>query len=265
MPIEPRSPLRTMAQQEFGDIAYGVVGEAFAVHEELGRFLDERVYQAALRHRLGERAQTEFPVRVWHRDFETVYALDLVVDGGAVFELKTVTALTGRHRSQLMNYLMLTETHHGKLLNFAPDRVEHAFVNALPTLEGRRQFSVRREEWSASPAGSQTFADVLVELLADWGAGLALPLYEAAVTHFLGGEEHVLSTVEVALGGLPCGEAEVRLLNPRTAFWLSCVKPDDCTAFETHLRRFLRNSSLDHIQWANITLKELTLRTLAKP
>ncbi len=37
--------------------------------------------------------------------------------------------LTPRHRGQLLNYLILADAAHGKLINFRTDRVQHEFVN----------------------------------------------------------------------------------------------------------------------------------------
>ena len=264
MPIEMKYPLRAMSQREFGATAYQVMAHAFALHKELGRLFDERTYQRALKRRLGERAQIEVPVRVSHRDFETRYSLDLVLDDGAVFELKTVEAFTGNHRNQLLNYLMLTETHHGKLINFRTASVGQEFVNTSATREDRVSFSVNTSGWNRAPGGSSLFEDILIDMLKDFGTGLSVALYEQAMIHLLGGEEQVLTPVEIVVDGMPCGEEKMKLVNPTTAFWITGLKDDDRPAFETHLRRFLRHSSLAHIQWVNVTLSTVSFRTLSE-
>jgi GxxExxY protein len=253
-----------MSQGEFGDIAYEVLKHAFSIHGQIGRLFDEKIYRRALHRSLGRQAEVEFPVSVWHGDFRTCYFLDLVVDGGALFELKTVESLTDRHRSQVINYLMLTDTHHAKLINFRPSSVEHEFVNTMTTTEIRRQVSVDTEGWNRALDGSRLWEEMLMELLRDWGSGLALSLYEDALVHLLGGEEKVVRAVEIAIGGAPCGQVDLRLLNPTTAFWVSGVRESDRDMFEVHLWRFLQHSSLSHLQWANITLGKLSLRTLSK-
>ena len=96
--------IRVMGQREFGDVAYGVMERAFAVQNELGRFFEEKVYQRELAFQLGDRARIEVPLRVAHGDFCKTYFLDLVVDCGALFELKAVERLADVHRSQLLNY-----------------------------------------------------------------------------------------------------------------------------------------------------------------
>jgi GxxExxY protein len=263
MPIEPKRPLRRLSQDEFGEVAYEVMGAAFDVHDRLGRLLKEHIYQNALKNRFGERVDVEFPVRVWHRDFETHYCLDLVVDQAAVFELKTVASLTDQHRSQLMNYLMLTETAHGKLINFQATRVEHEFVNTSLDLEQRREFSVKMDRWDRRPEGSQLLEDTVLRLLKDWGTGLALPLYQQALAHLLGGQERGNRSIEIRVDDATCGEIEIQLLNPNTALWVSGVKPADQALLETHIRRFLNHTSLVCVQWLNITLNSVRFQTVA--
>jgi GxxExxY protein len=56
--------------------------------------------------------------------------------------LKVASALHERHRQQLIQYLMLTDLHHGKLINFGGEKVEHEFVNCHETTEHRRSFQV---------------------------------------------------------------------------------------------------------------------------
>ena len=57
------------------------------------------------------------------------YCLDMLIGGGAIFELKAVQSLMERHRRQLMQYLFLLDLPHGKLVNLRPERVDHEFVN----------------------------------------------------------------------------------------------------------------------------------------
>jgi hypothetical protein len=54
MPIDILLPLRQMTQDEFGQVAYEVVGHAFTVHGKLGGIFDESVYRTTLKHILSE-------------------------------------------------------------------------------------------------------------------------------------------------------------------------------------------------------------------
>ncbi|HEX7377972.1 MAG TPA: GxxExxY protein, partial [Pirellulales bacterium] len=120
MPITLDSPLRRLSQLEFGRIAFEVLRQAFDIHRELGRLFDEGIYQAELAHRCAD-ARVELPVEVRFGDFKKVYFIDLLVGDGAIFEIKTAEAFHDRHRAQLVNYLLLTDLAHGKLINFRPE------------------------------------------------------------------------------------------------------------------------------------------------
>jgi hypothetical protein len=54
MPVSVDMELVRMSQEEFGTVAYRVMREVFALHAELGRLFDERVYQHALAARIGD-------------------------------------------------------------------------------------------------------------------------------------------------------------------------------------------------------------------
>jgi dihydroorotase len=146
MPIKIHAETRRMTQEEFGRVAYDVMKCVFGLHNEMGRFFHEDVYRAGILRRITA-AKKQVQIEVRFLDFRKDYFMDLVVHGGAVFELKAVEKLTDQHRSQLMNYLLLAELQHGKLINLRPDLVEHEFVNALLTREQRTDFVVCDAEW----------------------------------------------------------------------------------------------------------------------
>ena len=51
MPIMLRQPVRRLSQAEFGELAYSVMGCVFQIHQDLGRFFDEKIYKRELAHR----------------------------------------------------------------------------------------------------------------------------------------------------------------------------------------------------------------------
>ncbi len=256
MPITIDQPLRVLDQDQFGLISYEVIEHAFAIHKELGRFFDEDVYQNELLRRLGQRAIKEVWIYATHGDFQKAYRVDLLVDQGAPFELKAVQQLNDQHRSQLINYLMLTGLHHGKLINFRPNRVEHEFVNNHITLAQRRAFRIEIGRWMSTAAECQRFQDILVAMLQDWGTCLDLELYTDALTHFFGGVETVFRNVEVRSHGVIVGTQKLRLINESTAFRLTSLSRD-LENFESHLRRLLQHTLLKEILWVNVTLEEV--------
>ena len=95
---------------------------AFNVRRKLGRLFHEKIYHREIAFRIPD-ARCEVAVDVRFGDFCKTYYLDLLVAGGAIFELKAVEALAERHRRQLMHYLFLADLPHGKLVNLRRGQV----------------------------------------------------------------------------------------------------------------------------------------------
>jgi GxxExxY protein len=193
MPITSVS-LDPIEQEDFARLDYQVMRHAFECQNELGRLCDEVIYQNDLAGRLegaGLPTLREVPVTVTHRDFAKIYLLDLVVAQAGIYELKTVAALAGAHEAQLLNYLFLCGSRHGKLVNFRPASVESRFLNATLSQAERRQFSVEADGWLEPDQTDQFFREGVVRLLQDWGCGLDLELYTEALIHFAAGEDRV--------------------------------------------------------------------------
>ena len=93
MPITVDQRVQVFDQAEFGAVAYEVVEQALAIHNEFGRFFGEDVYQTELIRCLGPRASKEVWIYVTHGDFQKPYRADVLVDQGAPFELKAVDKL----------------------------------------------------------------------------------------------------------------------------------------------------------------------------
>ena len=128
MPITTSIPIQRLSQSVFGEIAYEVMKHTFDIHNEIGRFFDEKIYKRLLATRL-PCVNLEIPIDVIFETFHRQYFLDVLVADGGVFEFKAVEKITGRHRAQLLNYLLLCDLAHGKLINVRPESIEHEFVN----------------------------------------------------------------------------------------------------------------------------------------
>jgi GxxExxY protein len=263
MPVTIDARLRKLSQEEFGGIAYNVMRHAFDIHRELGRLFDERIYQAELAHRCSG-ARVEVPIEVSFRDFKKVYFIDLLVAGGAVFEVKTTEALHDRHRAQLLNYLLLTELAHGKLINFRPEVVEHEFVNTTITKADRTVFDVDDCNWKPAGTASAAIKPYLTEMLRDVGAGLDLELYEEAVVHLLGGADSAIHTIDVAIAGRPAGKQKVACTADHSGIKLTALKTNELDAFEEHYWRFLGHTDLLALHWINVNRSVVTFRTLPR-
>lgn len=263
MPITADRPIQVMTQEQFGAVAFEVMNHAFAIHHEMGRLFDEEAYRNELLRRLGSRAGKEVILNATFGGFSKSYRMDLLVDGGGVFETKTASDLHDLHRTQLIHYLLMSGLRHGKLINFRREQVQHEFVNCTSTLAERRAFSVQTEHWNRTLPGCGQFQDVLTECLRDWGTRLELQLYEEALTHFFGGPAAVQQEIDISNAGQRLGCHSVRLINPVTAFKLTSFQRD-LRAFESQMRRFLQFTRLEHILWANITLHQVLLVVVSK-
>lgn len=266
MPVTCEAIVSPISQEMFGPADYRIMREVFAIHKELGRFCDEGIYQNELAHRcreMGCQAATEVPIHVSYQSFLKTYYLDLLINGGAIYELKTASSLAAEHRKQALNYLMLTGLHHGKLINWRPASVEHEYVSTQLTPKKRQQFTVCDDRWRIVTRTSQKLKSLILELVTDWGGFLDVQLFYEAVVHFLGGESEVVKQVEIRRGTRMLGTQRAHLIDDAVAFRISAVTKDN-SFYEQHLRRFLQHTPLQTIQWINFNHHVLTFKTITR-
>ncbi len=72
MPIEVRANIRRPSADEFKSIAYDAMACIFQVHNEMGRFCDEKIYKRLVSKRFGN-IITEVPVIVSYDTFTKPY------------------------------------------------------------------------------------------------------------------------------------------------------------------------------------------------
>src|ERR1022692_491014 len=122
----------------------------FDVHNEFGRFLDEKLYKREVAARWVEagHGEVEREVRIGLRSesFRKEFQVDLLFNRGLMLEAKVKETIVPAHHAQSLNYLLMAGMKHGKLVNFHPARVEHEFVSTMLTHELRRGFSVADKE-----------------------------------------------------------------------------------------------------------------------
>jgi GxxExxY protein len=255
MPISTKLPLRRLSQAEFGDVSYQVLGHVFAIHGELGRFFEERIYKQELANRMAG-VRLEEPIDITYGAYRKRLFIDVLVNDGAIFEFKAVEKLTTTHRAQLCQYLMLCELGHGKLINVRPESVEHEFVNSSWRRDQRCQFEIDDLSWSSSFSGSSEFRDWMVGLLRDLGTGLTISLYEEATM----APERL---VRVTKDGQTLGETRVRLLTPDTAVKITAIA-QNLAVFEGHARRWLAHVDVQALAWVNISMERVTFALIRK-
>ena len=263
MPVHVDAEVRRLGQQEFGRIAYGVMEHVFAVHKEMGRFFDEDIYRTVVASRV-RRSQTEVLVEVRFEDYRKQYYMDLLVDSGAVFELKAVRTLGAPQRAQLLNYLLLTGLSHGKLVNFGHERVEHEFVNTHLELADRTEFRIVERDWKDPGPIGRPLQPWLLALLRDVGTGLDIHLYESAVSHVFGGDDAVTQEVAIFAGSCRLGNQKLRLAAPGWAFKVTAVDDSIFSGYEDHARRLLAHTTLDGLHWINVTRDCVAFTTIEK-
>lgn len=262
MPVSLKVPIRRISQQEFGELAFEVMRHVFAIHNEIGRFFDERIYKTELAYQMpGVRLEQTIDVRF--DSFYKQYLIDVVVGGAGLFEFKAVESLAGRHRAQLLNYLLLCDVAHGKVINVRPENVDHEFVNSHWTFADRTNFDEDASRWNERTAGAAKFRELMTAVLRDLGTGLELPLYEEVISHFFGGRLQVETHSAVTIDGRRVGRQRIREIAPGVAFKVTGLdRPLD--DFETHGLRFLAHSDLKAIARVNINMKKVTFTTLEK-
>jgi hypothetical protein len=159
--------------------------------------------------------------------------------------------------------LFLCELHHGTLLNFRTERVQHEFVSTRLTSASRRQYEIDLSAWQPLSSACHGLQEVLHRLLTEWGAFLDPILYRDACTHFLGGETRVIRNIPVQSEAELIGTQEMHMLTEDIAFSVtaSTHRPDSVLE---HQRRFLAHTPLRAIQWINLNHHKIELRTITK-
>ena len=264
MPITCPLEVRCLTPEEFAEVDYRVMGQAFATQTELGRLCEEAIYQRDLQARLlahgFQDVHVEMPVTVSHADFSKTYSVDLVADH-AVYELKTAATLTREHQAQLLHYLFLLGVRRGKLINFRPPKVEGSIHATSLSPDQRRCVNVDSARWRDVTRECATLRHTIRELLADWGAFLDFTLYQEGLAHLLGGESRVLQRLPLHRDGLSLGTQRFHVHSPGTAFRITAVT-ERAEATESHLRRLLALTELQALQWINLSHAHIQFVTL---
>jgi len=243
------------------------MGLVFSMHNDLGRLYDEKIYQKELSYRCRktglESVLTEVPIQVSLRDYTKTYYIDLLINNSVMYELKAVTAITGDHRRQALNYLLLTGMHHGKLVNMRPESVEHRFVSTKLTPEKRYGFVIDDQRWQNIDEDSLWLKSLVENLLFEWGAFLDTNLFYDAIYHFRGGQDRAVRNLVVVNDSRVLGHQRVHVLNPTIAFRISSVTKDT-RHYERNLQRFIHHTDLRAIQWINFSHRNIVFATIEK-
>ncbi|WP_372845757.1 GxxExxY protein [Pontiella sp.] len=264
MPIELESPINRITEKEFHELDFRIMRIAFDIHNDLGRFYDEKIYQAELERRCskaGIETTREFQIKLIHKDYTKPLFIDLLLNKGTVYELKTMKSIVDPNRIQTLNYLYATDTQHGKLMNFRPKSVEHEFVSTQLNHSKRRNIEVHDPAW-AKTCYTEKLRHLVIDLLYDWGAFFDTDIYLDALCHFLGGKEKVLRKISIKSGDVTLGTQTIPLLTEDHAFCLTSVSKD-IPAYKKHLARFLKHAQLEALHWVNLNRSSIGFTSLS--
>ena len=105
-----------------------IVGVAMEVYNEWGAGLLESAYEAGMKHLLDKdptiNVERQKPLPMYWKDelLEDHYRIDLVINN-VIVELKACKFVSNEHKRQLHNYMRLTKTTYGLLINFSDKQV----------------------------------------------------------------------------------------------------------------------------------------------
>ena len=117
--------IRPELLKQLKSYVYDILGCCQDVHKELGPWLNEYMYQEALKVAFQEKQipfvkEYYFQVTYHGVPLEHRHFMDFLCKGNVAVECKAITSLGVEQRQQLWNYMRLTNTPIGILYNFAP-------------------------------------------------------------------------------------------------------------------------------------------------
>lgn len=264
MPIATAASIQICNREAFHDIDRHVTGLAFKIQNELGRYLEEAVYQHELARRCiqtGLDVIREFQMTVSLADFTKCYFADLLINHAVIVETKATESLTRAHSAQTLNYLFLCGIHHGTLLNFRTNRVQHEFVSTSITSPDRQAYDVRTAQWRPLSSECDRLQQITRQLLKEWGACLDTVLYRDAIVHFLGGGDRIDREVTIYSHQIAIGVQRMKLLSDEIAFSITAATRD-IESVREHQYRLLQHTKLRALQWINFNRNIVTFHTI---
>lgn len=266
MPIDCAAEIQPFGQERFHTMDKVLMRHVFDMHNTMGRFFDERIYQDELARRFqnaGIEVQREVEIRLSHRDFVKSYYIDHLIERGMIYELKTSNSLNTEHQKQVIHYLLLAGLHHGKLINFRPTSVESRYVSTRLDRNDRMNFCLEGDLSPDNDGQSNSLKESLRGLIDEWGVFLEASLYREALLHFLNGPETGIQPVDISVNGRIAGSQKMCILNPTTAWHLSATRLH-LPSYEAHIARLLSHTRLKQIHWINFNQRIITFKTLKK-
>lgn len=113
--------------QQLKSHVYDIIGCCQDVHKELGPWLNEYIYQDALKlsfelNQVPFEKEHYFQVSYHGLQLSHTHYMDFLCKGDVVLECKAISSIGSEQRQQLWNYMRLSKIPVGILYNFAPAR-----------------------------------------------------------------------------------------------------------------------------------------------
>ena len=107
----------------YQEASYQIIGIAMEVHRELGPGLKEMNYQDALEYEfqlnhIPYLREKRYRVMYKGKVLSRPYVADFLIDDKIILEIKSVPAIIDQHFAQTLNYLKVSGTKLGLILNF---------------------------------------------------------------------------------------------------------------------------------------------------
>jgi GxxExxY protein len=109
--------------KEVNIISGHIVSSAYAVHQNLGPGLLEKVYEVCLCHEIAKRGlefqrQTYIPISYDQLTFNEGLRLDILISNLVICEIKAIETVNPVWEAQILSHLKLTGLRVGLLINF---------------------------------------------------------------------------------------------------------------------------------------------------
>lgn len=265
MGIKFSKSIKYISDKDFHDLDYKVMGLAFQVHKELGKFWNEFVYRNYLIQLCKKNGlQTidfEVPITLTFKNYIKRYYIDIIVNNSIIYELKSTTTISNVHKCQAFNYLLLAGYNHGKIINFGAASVESEFISTLLTPTKRYNYTIYSNKWINIDNDSMQLKDLIISLLNEWGAFLGAQLFYDAIYFFKGGKENVVRPIKIVCNDNVIGTQNFHLLNNKTAFNISALT-NDKHFYRENLEKFLFHTPLETLQWINFNHQNIEFETI---
>ena len=113
--------------------SYNIIGACMNVHKQLGCGFLEPIYQEALEYEFklsNIQFEREKQLAVQYRDIilSKYYIADFVCYGKIILELKALSEINNEHKSQIINYLKITNMQVGIIINFGKESLDYKRV-----------------------------------------------------------------------------------------------------------------------------------------